>query len=283
MGVEASRVQWLHTVGERATRGTTRAITGGEMSKIFEALVKAGEKASADERTVKFSTLSLFKNQKRPIKIDFDLDPFMEEQYQKLRRRLAPSLKQPNVKVVMVAATTHGEGATTTSAILAATLARSGHSRILLIDANLRTPALDGVFNDAEHADGLSDVVAADVPLESAIYQTNFPNLFLLPVGRPHPSPSYLFDGDPITSLLATLREKFDFIILDGAPLDGYSESFFLASKVDGVVLVVECERTQKRTIRKIKKELEWGPINLLGVVLNKKRNYIPRILEPFF
>ena len=106
------------------------------MSKIFEALVKAGEKASADERTVKFSTLSLFKNQKRPIKIDFDLDPFMEEQYQKLRRRLAPSLKQPNVKVVMVAATTHGEGATTTSAILAATLARSGHSRILLIDAS---------------------------------------------------------------------------------------------------------------------------------------------------
>ena len=252
------------------------------MSKIFEALVKAGEKASADERTVKFSTLSLFKNQKRPIKIDFDLDPFMEEQYQKLRRRLAPSLKQPNVKVVMVAATTHGEGATTTSAILAATLARSGHSRILLIDANLRTPALDGVFTDAEHADGLSDVVAADVPLESAIYQTNFPNLFLLPVGKPHPSPSYLFDGDPITSLLTQLREKFDFIILDGAPLDGYSESFFLASKVDGVILVVECERTQKRTIRKIKKELEWGPINLLGVVLNKKKNYIPRILEPF-
>ena len=79
----------------------------------------------------------------------------------------------------MVAATTHGEGATTTSAILAATLARSGHSRILLIDANLRTPALDGVFDDTEHPEGLSDVVAADVPLDSAIYQTIFRIVFV--------------------------------------------------------------------------------------------------------
>jgi capsular exopolysaccharide synthesis family protein len=253
------------------------------MSKIFDALIKAEEKAQSGGRAVKFSTLSLFQNQKSPIKIDFDLDPFMEEQYQKLRRRLAATPKQPNVKTVMVAATTHGEGATTTSAILAATLARSGHSKILLIDANLRTPALDGVFNDAnEHTEGLSDVVVADVPIESAIYQTNFPNLFLLPVGRSHSSPSYLFDGNPITTLLSNLRERFDFIIIDGAPLDGYSESFFLASKVDGVVLVVEAERTQKRTIRKIKKELEWGPINLLGVVLNKKKTYIPKFLESF-
>jgi capsular exopolysaccharide synthesis family protein len=252
------------------------------MSRIFDALIKAEEKLKSDDRTVKFSTLGLFQNQKRPIKIDFDLDPFMEEQYQKLRRRLAPSPKQ-QTKVVMVAATTHGEGATTTSAILAATLARSGHSKILLVDANLRTPALDGVFNeDTQHTEGLSDVVCADVPVESAIYQTNFPNLFLLPVGKSHSSPSYLFDGDPIARLLNDLRERFDFIIIDGAPLDGYSESFFLASKVDGVVLVVESERTKKQVVKKIKKELEWGPINLLGVVLNKKRNYIPKTLERF-
>ncbi|MGH7793867.1 MAG: CpsD/CapB family tyrosine-protein kinase [Candidatus Binatia bacterium] len=253
------------------------------MSKIFDALIKADEKSKNGDRTVKFSTLDLFQNQRRPIKIDFDLDPFMEEQYQKLRRRLTPTSKQGNVKVVMVAATTHGEGATTTSAILAATLARSGRSKILLVDANLRTPALDGVFNDdIQHTEGLSDVVAADVPVESVIYQTNFPNLFLLPVGKSHSSPSYLFDGDPITNLLNDLRERFDFIILDGAPLDGYSESFFLASKVDGVVLVVEVEKTKKQTVRKIKKELEWGPINLLGIVLNKKKNYIPAALERF-
>jgi capsular exopolysaccharide synthesis family protein len=253
------------------------------MSKIFDALLKAEEKSQDGGRAVKFSTLNLLQNQKRPIKIDFDLDPFMEEQYQKLRRRLGATPKQENVKVVMVAATTHGEGATTTSAILAATLARSGHAKILLIDANLRTPALDGVFNDdSQHTEGLSDVVVADVPVESVIYQTNFPNLFLLPVGKSHPSPSYLFDGDPITNLLNDLRERFDFIIIDGAPLNGYSESFFLASKVDGVILVVESESTKKQVVKKIKKELDWGPVNLMGIVVNKKKNYIPKSLERF-
>jgi capsular exopolysaccharide synthesis family protein len=252
------------------------------MSRIFEALKKVDETPKAEQRSVKFTPLSVLQHQRHPIKIDFDLDPFMEEQYQKLRRRLAPSAQQPAVKVVMVAATTHGEGATTTSAILASMLARSGHSKILLVDANLRTPALDGVFNDAQSPEGLTDVIAADKPVETVIYQTNFSNLFLLPVGRPHSSPSYLFDGDPISSLLATLKERFDFIIFDGAPLDAYSESFFLASKVDGVILVVESGRTKKQVVKKIKKELEWGPINLLGVVLNKKKSYVPAALERF-
>lgn len=274
------------------------------MSKIHEALLKAEQKAEQDSGASKtrdeagpigtrvpklvkpgvtFSALEAFQNEKRPIKIDFDLDPFLEEQYQKLRRRLTPS-KHSDVKVIMVAATTHGEGATTTSAILASTLARSGHSKILLIDANMRTPALDSVFEGAPSLSppGLSDIVAADAQVDTAIYQTNFPNLFLLPVGRPYPSPAYLFDGDPIANLLKDLRERFDYIILDAAPLNGYSESFFLASKVDGVVLVVEAERTQKRTLKKIKKEMEWGQINVLGVVLNKKKSYIPQFLERF-
>lgn len=252
------------------------------MSKIFEALVKAEQTPQPQPRTVKFTPLNLFQDKRHPIKVDFDLDPFLEEQYQKLRRRLAPQPDQPSVKAIMIAATTHGEGATTTSAILASMLARSGHSKILLVDANLRTPALDGVFNDAESPEGLTDVIASDKPVETAIYQTNFSNLFLLPVGRPHSSPSYLFDGDPISNLLVLLKERFDFIIFDGAPLDGYSESFFLASKVDGVILVLESERTKKQVVKKIKKELEWGPINLLGIVLNKKRKYIPAVLERF-
>jgi len=253
------------------------------MSKIFEALMKADATPKAEQRSVKFTPLNLLQNKRRPIKVDFDLDPFLEEQYQKLRRRLAPQPDQPSVKAIMIAATTHGEGATTTSAILASMLARSGHSKILLVDANLRTPALDGVFSDAETPEGLTDVIASDKPFETAIYQTNFSNLFLLPVGRPHSSPSYLFDGDPISNLLVSLKERFDFIIFDGAPLDGYSESFFLASKVDGVILVVESERTKKQVVKKIKKELEFGPINLLGIVLNKKKNYVPPLLDRFF
>ena len=71
-------------------------------------------------------------------------------------------------------------------------------------------------------------------------------------------------------------------MIFDASPLDAYSESFFLASKVDGIVLVVQAERTKKEVVRRIKKELEWAGVNILGVVLNKKKKYIPALIERF-
>ena len=111
------------------------------MSRRFDALIKAETTANAQKRRanqksrgVNFSALSVFKDKRRPIKIDFDLDPYVEEQYQKLRLHLLPNSKRAAVKVVMVAATDHGEGGTTTAAILASTLARSGNAKILLID-----------------------------------------------------------------------------------------------------------------------------------------------------
>ena len=61
-----------------------------------------------------------------------------------------------------------------------------------------------------------------------------------------------------------------------------YSESSFLAEKMDGVILVVEAERTKTEVVRKIRKDLESTGVNILGVVLNKKRNYIPSYLEGF-
>lgn len=184
----------------------------------------------------------------------------------------------------MVAATDHGEGGTTTAAILASTLARSGSSRILLIDANLRTPALEQVFEpgQAYKLTGLSDQVLSEATLEQTIYETDIPNLFFMPCGREVQSPSYVFDSAPLAEMLGSLREKFDFVIFDGSPLRDYSESCFLAEKVDGVILVVEAERTKAEVVQKIRKELESTGVNILGVVLNKKRNYIPEYLERF-
>jgi capsular exopolysaccharide synthesis family protein len=258
------------------------------VSKTFDALIKAEAESRSQKRQkrrgVNFSALSVFKDKGRPIKIDFDLDPYVEEQYHRLRRHLLPNSKHGATKVVMVAATDHGEGGTTTAAILASTIARSGNSKILLVDANLRTPALDEVFEQGQGSKlmGLSDKVLAEVPLDQTIYQTDIPNLSFMPCGKAVTSPSYMFDSEPIVSMLAALREQFDFIIFDGSPLRDYSESSFLAGKMDGVILVVEAERTKIDVARKIRKDLESTGVQILGVVLNKKRNYIPEYLERF-
>lgn len=261
------------------------------MSKTFEALIKAETESKTQKRgatqkrgRVNFNALSVFKDKKRPIKVDFDLDPYVEEQYHKLRRHLLPNSKRAAVKVVMVAATDHGEGGTTTAAILASTLARSVNSKILLVDANLRTPALDEVFDQGQGYKllGLSDKILFEAPLDQTIYQTDIPNLFFMPCGKAVTSPSYVFDNEPIGAMLAALREQFDFVIFDGSPLRDYSESCFLAEKMDGVILVVEAERTKTEVVQKIRKDLESTGVNILGVVLNKKKNYIPDYLERF-
>lgn len=255
------------------------------MSRTFDALTKAETTSKKQKRNgVSFSALSVFKDKRKPIKIDFDLDPYVEEQYHRLRRHLLPNSKRGAVKVVMVAATDHGEGCTTTAAILASTLARSINSKVLLVDANLRTPALDQVFEQANGYKlvGLADTILAEAPLDQSIYQTDIPNLFFMPCGKAITSPSYIFDNAPISDMLSELRQRFDLVIFDGSPLRDYSESSFLAEKMDGVILVVEAERTRAEVLRKIRKDLESTGVNILGVVLNKKRNYIPEYLQRF-
>jgi capsular exopolysaccharide synthesis family protein len=254
------------------------------MSKIYEALTKAENESGSKQSTGKLISPTPFKDGRHPPKIDFDLAPYIEEQYQKLRRHLLPGPNRSAIKVVMVAATNHGEGGTTTAAILATQLARSKNSKILLVDANLRTPALDSVFDGQgqENGMGLADLILSEAVSDKSIYQSNLPNLFVLPCGRSVSSPSYMFDGDSITNLLSTLRERFDFIIFDASPLAAYSESLFLASKVDGVILVVEAEHTKTEVVERVKKELEATGVNILGIVLNKKKKYIPAFLEHF-
>jgi protein-tyrosine kinase len=259
------------------------------VSRTFDALKKAEAAAKTvsngkKNRRISFQPLSVFKDKQRPITIDFDLEPYVEEQYHRLRRHLLPNSKRGAVKVVMVAATDHGEGCTTTAAILASTLARSGNSKILLVDANLRTPALDEVFEPGQGHKliGLSDKVLSDAPLDQTIYQTDIPNLFFMPCGKAVSSPSYVFASEPISEMLSMLREQYDFVIFDGSPLRDYSESCFLAEKMDGVILVAEAERTKTEILQKIRKDLESTGVNILGVVLNKKKNYIPEYLEKF-
>jgi protein-tyrosine kinase len=261
------------------------------VSRTFDALMKAGIEAETRKRRngqrragVNFNALSVFKDKRHPVKIDFDLDPFVEEQYHRLRLHLLPNSKRPAIQVVMVAATDHGEGGTTTAAILASTLARSVKSKILLVDANLRTPALNEVFEPGQGYKllGLSDKVLSEIPLDQTIYETDMPNLFFMPCGRAVSSPSYVFDNELIGAMLPALREQFDFVIFDGSPLRDYSDSCFLAEKMDGVILVVEAERTKAEVLRKIRKDLESTGVKILGIVLNKKRQYIPEYIERF-
>ena len=110
---------------------------------------------------------------------------------------------------------------------------------------------------------------------------TPIPNLYVIQVGRPLPSPAALYQ-EPIAALIADLRQEFRYVMLDCSPVEQYSDASFVAPRVDGIVMVIRSEVTRIETAMKTKRQLEWAGGKVIGTVLNDKRSYIPLLLQRF-
>jgi capsular exopolysaccharide synthesis family protein len=208
-----------------------------------------------------------------------ELDPRIEEQYQKLRGNLFARPGKDSLRTVMVVAGAHGEGATTTCSILSTLLAKSGVGDVALIDANLRTPALQELFGLPEVTRGVTDLLANGFRPRDLVQPTSIPHLFVVPAGRPLPSPSVVYQ-EPMATLLEDLRSDFRYVMVDVSPVIDYSDASFLAPRVDGIVLVVRAEVTKIEDALKSKRQLEWAGGQVIGTVLNGKKTYIPLMLQ---
>jgi len=130
-------------------------------------------------------------------------------------------------------------------------------------------------------ARGLTDVASQAVRGRDLVQGTPIPNLFVIQAGRTLPSPAALYQ-EPIAGLLADLRSDFRYVMVDCSPVEEYSDSAFVAPRVDGIVMVIRCERTRIETALRTKRQLEWAGGKVIGTVLNDKRNYIPLLLQRF-
>lgn len=255
------------------------------MSKTYEALKKA-EAERASRRNASFSPAdpvvlpSMPARQPTNINLS-EIDPAIEEEYQKLRGNLFAGPGKEGLQTVMLVSVDHGEGVTTTSIALATVLARANVGKIALIDANVRTPAFHDLFTPSGSGKGLTDLLVNGTNSHDLVQETKLPNLWVIQAGRPLRSPSHLYQG-PIVDLLDQLRKDFRYILLDCPPAKDYADSSFLAPKVDGIVLVLRAERTKIEAAVKVKRQLEWAGGHVVGAVFNGKKSYIPFALERF-
>lgn len=252
------------------------------MAKTYEALKKAeAERARAVQRPDPV-IVPRRNGRRRSSSVDISqLDPTVEEQYQKLRGNLFANGSRDSLRSVMVVGSRHGEGTTTTCAILATLLARANIGDVALVDANLRTPFLHELFALSASATGLTDVATHPVRGRDLVQNTGIANLFVIPAGRPLQSPAALYQ-EPIATLIADLRNDFRFVMLDCSPVEEYSDAAFVAPRVDGIVMVVRSEVTRIDTAVKTKRQLEWAGGKVIGTVLNGKKNHIPLMLQRF-
>jgi protein-tyrosine kinase len=250
------------------------------MSRTYQALQKA--EADKPQRFIPPEAESATDGQ-TINKLAFNNGAAGRVEYQKLRVWLTnPAGREQPLQTVMVVSCRAGTGSTTTATLLARTLAEGKNFRVLIIDGNFRTSSLNRTFK-VKNNGGFTEIVSAGAPFEAHIQPTDRKNLFVLTTGQISLLPAEVFEGKAIEILLAELKQKFDFIIFDAAPVVEFPDSYALAPKVDGIILVVEAEKTAIEDAQRAKRNIEQAGGRLLGVVLNRRKNYVPSFLRKFW
>lgn len=192
------------------------------------------------------------------------------ESYRTLRTNIQYSSFDKEIRTIVVTSSEPGEGKSTTSGNLALSFAQADQ-RTIIIDCDLRKPSLHKTFR-LSNLTGLSDVLIGKGNINTAIHQYN-EYLSILTSGKLPPNPSEMLGSKSMTRLLETLKEHYDVIILDSAPLLAVTDAQILSTKADGTVLVVRAEKTKKDSVVQAKNLLDKVDANLLGIVLNGVNN----------
>ena len=169
-------------------------------------------------------------------------------------------------RTLLVTSAGPGEGKTTTAAELARNIAQLGR-RVLLIDADLRSPSLHKLFGKPNSL-GLSSVLAGASQVAAAYQGTEEPNLTVITSGPLPPNPPELLGGDGLVALLDELIKTFDVVLLDGPPVLGLADAPLLASRAEATLLVVTAEMTHKDAVQSALKRISATHSRVIGTLL---------------
>lgn len=193
----------------------------------------------------------------------------ISEQYRTLRTNLEFTSLGTQLQTILITSTSTGEGKSTTASNLAVVFSQLG-KRVLLIDCDMRRPTLHQIFR-LDTRDGLSNILAKRSSVEAAVQATQLDYLFVITAGVVSPNPSELLAAPSFLDLLEDAKSQFDIIILDAPPVMQVADSRILAPLVDGSILVVSCETSDRDEVIKAKDQLRLTGTKILGLVLNRR------------
>jgi len=195
---------------------------------------------------------------------------FAAEQYQGLRLTIERLRRGRTLQVIAVTSPAAGEGKTLTAINLAGALARGGDdARVLLIDADLRRPAVARQLAIADDAKGLTEVVEnAAATIDSVTQKLKPYNLSVITAGFRSAAVHHILRSPRLEVVLAEARQRYDFVVLDTPPLLPVFDSALLANAVDGVLMVVAANQTPRKLLGEALNLLD--PAKVLGIVFNR-------------
>lgn len=221
---------------------------------------------------IQFSTFSTAGQQKQSLSPELVVEKFpkamVSENIKSLRTNLQFTAVDKDLKTILVTSTNAGEGKSFVASNLAVSFAQAD-KRVLLVDCDLRKGRLHKIFNVPNMA-GLSNLLTDDLFYTARYIQpTNVKNLSLITCGTYPPNPSELLSSLKNKTLIAKLRNDFDIVIFDGAPVNGLSDSVILSSLVDETLIVTRDAATARAELQNTKESLEKVKAKVAGVVMN--------------
>ena len=234
---------------------------------ILDSTVKTKETVEEVSGTGLVATIPIDKVRKKQPAISFDSDnSTIAEAFRKLRTNLQFLSVDNPPRVIVITSSMPAEGKSTTAINLALALAEAGHN-IALVDGDLRRPMLH------KHLDligtvGFSTVLSGQTSLSEALQKTRFPGLTVLASGTIPPNPSELLASAAAKTLLSTLRDEFDYVIVDSTPLLAVTDAAILSAAADGVLVMARFGQTKRDQLSHALGHLRDVGASVLGVVL---------------
>jgi capsular exopolysaccharide synthesis family protein len=210
-------------------------------------------------------TVPAFEPQRTPSITAKDPNDPLFESYRKLRNGLTAF--HPPVKSLLITSPGPGEGKSTTLANLGVSFAREG-KQVIILDMDLRRPTVHSFF-ELPNEKGVTDLLQNRMSIGEAVQSTGMQGLSVIAAGLPLPDPGRLVESSHVADIISDLKRQFDVVILDSAPLLVKCDALVLARAVDGLVIVVESEKTTRRAVYTLMEILARLGIKPLGFVLN--------------
>ncbi len=195
-------------------------------------------------------------------------DSSAAEAYRTLRTNVEFASIDHPLQTLLVSSALPSEGKTITTANLAVALAQQDR-RVLLVDADLRRPGIHEVF-DLPNENGLTTTMRAGGPtLDAVIAQTESANLDVLTTGPAPPNPAELLGSDRMHKIIADMTATYDLVVFDCAPIQVVADAAILSSILDGVLLVVDTNKSRRESLREARQTLTRAGARVLGAVIN--------------
>jgi len=195
-----------------------------------------------------------------------------------LRRLYHNAKKGPDgqqYKSFLITSTNRGEGKSTIASWMAVTIAQFPRKRVLIVDADLRRPRAHRIFG-LENAVGFKDCLEGTVDPMEVVKRTPQENLSVITAGDRTAHPGKLFGSETLREVLGKLSFYHDVVIVDSAPVLAVSDTLFLCSEIETVLMVVLAGITPKPVVMRARNILLDSNAHVGGVVLNNASRVLP-------